>query len=281
MAYDLMCSVQPGDLVFSYFNSAIRAVGVVMNEARSYARPDFGLANRFWESDGWLIDVQFQLLDNCFDPKSLLHEYRIHGPTTHGPINSIGGANMEYLYAIPIELGVIYLDRISIDVAEIQAVGSAERWMEHVDDVAEEEDRRLRARTDIGPTEIRALTLARRGQGYFRNKVAHFERACRLTGVKEPRHLRASHIKPWRTSNDMERLDGSNGLLLSPHVDHLFDQGYLSFRQNGTILKSPQLSEQLLGRWRLDLTINVGRFTKHQESFLEYHRDVVLQTSEN
>jgi hypothetical protein len=47
--------------------------------------------------------------------------------------------------------------------------------------------------------------------------------------VNEPRHLKASHIKPWRDATDAERLDGSNGLLLSPHIDHLFDEGYITF----------------------------------------------------
>jgi hypothetical protein len=28
---------------------------------------------------------------------------------------------------------------------------------------------------------------------------------------------------------DTARLDGTNGLLLSPHIDHLFDEGYITF----------------------------------------------------
>jgi uncharacterized protein YndB with AHSA1/START domain len=51
----------------------------------------------------------------------------------------------------------------------------------------------------------------RKGQGKFR------ERACRITQVNRPEHLRASDSKPGRDceSND-ERLDGENGLLLTP-----------------------------------------------------------------
>ena len=281
LAYDLMLSIKAGDCVFSYFRGAIRAVGVVMNEAQPCARPDFGLANQFWDSDGWLVDVEFHLLEESFDPKTMLNEYALHGPSTNGPINSVGGANMEYLYALPINLGDIYLDAISLDVAAIQSEGREERSLELEDNIADDEDRRTRKRTDIGPTEIRALTLARRGQGYFRKEVAHLERACRLTGITEPRHLRASHIKPWIKATDTERLDGSNGLFLSPHVDHLFDQGYVSFRRNGTVIKSPQLSAQLLIGWKLDLTKNVGAFTRRQEGYLEYHRDVILKTEEN
>lgn len=70
------------------------------------------------------------------------------------------------------------------------------------------------------------LIKARRGQGIFRRRVLATEPYCRLTGVSDPRFLRASHIKPWVVSDNNERLDGNNGLMLSPHVDHLFDGGY-------------------------------------------------------
>jgi hypothetical protein len=52
--------------------------------------------------------------------------------------------------------------------------------------------------------------------------VMRIERACRITGVNREEHLRASHCKPWRDSTNDERLDGENGLLLTPSIDHLF-----------------------------------------------------------
>src|SRR5687768_1513924 len=75
----------------------------------------------------------------------------------------------------------------------------------------------------VGPTFREQLVRARRGQGVFRANVLLREESCRVTHVSEPRHLKASHIKPWRDATDAERLDGANGLLLSPHIDHLFD----------------------------------------------------------
>lgn len=63
----------------------------------------------------------------------------------------------------------------------------------------------------------------------FRADVLLREEACRVTRVSEARHLTASHIKPWRDATDTERLNGANGLLLSPHIDHLFDEGYITF----------------------------------------------------
>ena len=82
-------------------------------------------------------------------------------------------------------------------------------------------------------TERDALTKARLGQGLFRHRVSELEPACRVTGLARQEFLVASHIKPWRSCDNSERLSGSNGLLLSPHVDKLFDRHWISFASGG------------------------------------------------
>lgn len=91
-------------------------------------------------------------------------------------------------------------------------------------DVVEAEELQFDER--ITPTEKQQISNARRGQGLFRARVELIERGCRLTGVVDRAHLGASHIKPWRACTNTERLDGHNGLLLAPHIDHLFDRGF-------------------------------------------------------
>jgi putative restriction endonuclease len=54
--------------------------------------------------------------------------------------------------------------------------------------------------------------------------------------VTDKRVLVASYIKPWRTTDHYEKLDGQDGLLLSPHVDRLFDRGWITFKSTGDIL---------------------------------------------
>ena len=49
--------------------------------------------------------------------------------------------------------------------------------------------------------------------------------ACRVAQVSNIHHLQASHMKPWSVPNDQKKLGGSKMLLLSPHIDHFFDQG--------------------------------------------------------
>jgi putative restriction endonuclease len=67
---------------------------------------------------------------------------------------------------------------------------------------------------------------------------------CAVTGVTEPRLLRASHIKPWaKCETDAERLDVYNGLLLAAHLDAAFDVGLISFSDEGAILFSSQFTQ--------------------------------------
>ena len=105
------------------------------------------------------------------------------------------------------------------------------------------------------------------------------ETFCRVTRIDEPRHLKASHIKPWRDASDAERLDGANGLLLSPHIDHLFDEGYITFSASQQLIVVPEVRDKLLDAWGIDGAVQVGEFSREQNSYLEYHRANVFKRS--
>jgi predicted restriction endonuclease len=83
--------------------------------------------------------------------------------------------------------------------------------------------------------------------------------------------LRASHVKPWKASNDHERLDPENGLLLAAHVDALFDRGLISFDPNGSMIVSDSINA--IDFRRIGLPSNLRqRLTPRQKHFLAYHR---------
>jgi len=107
------------------------------------------------------------------------------------------------------------------------------------------------------------------------------EHACRITGVNREEHLRASHSKPWRDSSNEERLDGENGLLLTPNIDHLFDRGFIGFENCGCVIVSPVAHRQSLVRMGIDPANppSVGSFSTGQQHFLEFHRENVLLRS--
>ena len=145
-----------------------------------------------------------------------------------------------------------------------------------IDETEVEDDRHQREllnRELVGPVERHQLVKSRRGQGVFRDNVESREPRCRVTGVSNPRYLRASHIKPWRKSSDIEKIDGNNGLMLAPHVDFLFDKGLISFEDDGTLLVSSEIEHGALLSWGISENLNVGPFSTEQAVFLKFHRE--------
>lgn len=141
-------------------------------------------------------------------------------------------------------------------------------------------ERRQQSQIENSPvsvTEKEQLIQARVGQGRFRRRLEHIEKACRITRVAQLPHLRASHIKPWKSSNNAEKLDPNNGLLLAPHIDHLFDQGWISFADSGEILVAPSLKPNILHSWGINRAASAGTFSPEQRKYLAYHRKYVLR----
>ena len=129
----------------------------------------------------------------------------------------------------------------------------------------------------LDATEKQQLVKSRRGQGLFRANLEKVEPACRVTGVTNKALLIASHIKPWsKCANNEERLDGNNGLLLFPHIDKLFDQGWITFTDAGGLLCAEPSIERALQQWGVELPINVGCFDPKQVIYLAYHREVIF-----
>ncbi len=120
-------------------------------------------------------------------------------------------------------------------------------------------------------TKRQALIDARRGQGQFRaNLERRWDGFCAVTGCKIPEILRASHIKPWRKSSNRDRLNPANGILLVAHIDALFDSGLISFADDGTMLVSAQIVDELK---QFNLPDRLRRKpTKQEKQFLAYHR---------
>ena len=180
-----------------------------------------------------------------------------------------------YLANVPSGMADVLITLLEGQVESIVMAGFEEG--ELINEKDEEHESEIQGRTDISETEKEQLIKARRGQGVFKTRVSLIEKGCRVTGVEMTQHLRASHIKPWRDSTPYEKLDGNNGLLLSPHIDHLFDRGYISFKPNGLLLVSPQISNDILEAWNIDPNLIVSNFSTEQSEYLRYHNDNVFK----
>lgn len=121
-------------------------------------------------------------------------------------------------------------------------------------------------------TSFIAEVVQRRGQAIFKKKLLMEYTECAICGMDEPSLLNASHIKPWKYSSDLERTDKFNGLLLCPNHDKLFDQGLITFTDEGNIIISNNLTpttKKILG-----LTESIYIYLEEaHKTYLSWHRE--------
>lgn len=125
---------------------------------------------------------------------------------------------------------------------------------------------------EITETEKEQVIKSRIGQSVFKKSLLDIEKKCRLCGVTDERFLIASHIKPWSKSKHQERLDINNGLLLCPNHDSLFDKGYISFNDDGTIMISDSLAAATKVFLNINETMSV-RMNERQQQYMKWHRE--------
>jgi len=155
---------------------------------------------------------------------------------------------------LPRKLGLLYLTELAPSFAEVLAgligveaqslirdvaVPATLQTSDDLDYWEHKIETGIESDVSIPLTDREAIIRARRGQGIFKQRVMEIEHGCRITGVTNPVHLIGSHCKPWRDCTNEERLDGENGLLLTPSIDHLFDRGFIGFDGNGNLIISP------------------------------------------
>lgn len=286
--YDFMREVAPGDVVFSFADTVIRAIGIAASHAYEAPKPlEFGQTGAHWDRIGWRLDVRFSELRLPIKPAQHMSVLAPLLPARYAPLRHNGaGLQNLYLTRLPERLAATLIDllgaearalvlghRAADEVPVASAIGLME-WEEH-------ELSLVQADKTLPETDRQAIVLARRGQGLFKRRVMTIERACRITGVNREEHLRASHCKPWRDATNEERLDGENGLLLTPNADHLFDRGFIAFEDDGQVVVSPVAHPESLLRMGIEpgKPPKVGSFSTGQRRYLEFHRDNVLLKS--
>ena len=288
--YEFMREVAPGDAVFSFQGTYIRAIGIAQSSAYEAPKPaEFGAAGPNWSKIGWRVDIHYVFLANQIRPADLMNQLGPMLPNRYSPLQATGRGNQGvYLTQVQPQLAATLISLIGKEARNIAtlagmmaeegggsdqdtAVGLVQ-WEEHLLQKVNDD-------ATIPVTEKEAVVLARRGQGKFKEAVLRIEVRCRITKVDRIEHLRASHIRPWRDCEDhRQRLDGENGFLLTPSIDHLFDRGFISFENNGELLVSPAAHRQSLKRMGVETErrFNVGQFNQGQKQYLDYHRDSVF-----
>ena len=55
-------------------------------------------------------------------------------------------------------------------------------------------------------------------------------------------------------------------------IDHLFDEGYITFSGSQELVVVPEVRDKLLDAWGIDAGVRVGEFSREQSAYLDYHR---------
>lgn len=267
----------PGDVIFSFAQGEIGAIGVVVGTAREAARPvEFqSIAEHSDSQSGWTVPVRFTALTTPLRIEEHMSDLALALPRKHSPILASGASNQHMvLAAVPPTLVTTLSGLLDGQLERIVGMIIEKVGRSLMDDVVEAA---IQQRTDIGPLQKSDLLKARFGAGVYRLNVEKNEHSCRVSGVLDRRHLWARHIKPWCECDDIEKLDGFNGLMMSPHIAHLFERGYISFSNQGDLLVSQDLNPVVLDNWHVELPMNVGEFQQEQCVYLDWHRREVFE----
>ena len=123
------------------------------------------------------------------------------------------------------------------------------------------------------------MQKARIGQGKYREQLLENCQYCPITMVSDERILIASHIKPWKDSTDIEKVDPYNGFMFTPTIDKLFDRGFMSFTEDSRMIISPWISKTNVSRLGLidgkkyeRLPLEASRL-----GYLDFHRANVFK----
>jgi len=126
---------------------------------------------------------------------------------------------------------------------------------------------------NVSETERSSLVQARIGQGAYRQSLMRYWKgSCSVTCCPITQVLIASHIKPWSESENNERLDPFNGLLLVATLDRLFDQGLISFTDNGDLICKDEIKDHLL-QLGIESKARLRHVDERHKPYLKIHRE--------
>src|ERR1700688_4186446 len=197
--YESMREVAPGDVIFSFLDTRVAALGIARPYCYESPKPtEFGNTAGNGGQIGGKVEAAFRELANRVRPKDHMPELRALLPVKYSPLRPTGdGLQSVYLTKISSALAAALCRLIGHEANQVAEVGSTvgqpDRHNVTPEPTLEEWERRIESSIEVDghldETDRRALILARRGQGLFRANVLGIERACRVTKVERREHL--------------------------------------------------------------------------------------------
>ena len=89
--YETMREVSPGDVVFSFVDTVIAAIGAAQSYCWESPKPaEFGTTGQYWENVGWKVRVQFTPLVHRVRPKDQMQVLLPVLPPRYAPLQPNG-----------------------------------------------------------------------------------------------------------------------------------------------------------------------------------------------
>lgn len=183
--YEFMREVTPGDIVFSFADTRIQALGIVRSHGYEAPKPaEFGSVGAYWEQVGWRADVAFHELVHKIRPSDYMDRLAQFLPNRYSPLMPNGrGMQSVYLTRIPADLAMELSDLVGTEARVILRGHRADspdalppgagavQWEEHLMG-------QIRDDPSLTQTTRQAIVAARRGQGLYKKRVMAIEERC-------------------------------------------------------------------------------------------------------
>lgn len=96
-AYYNLTLAQVGDIIFSYANTLIKAVGIVESGYTEEPVPlEFGEKSNLWNTDGYMVRIKWTPLKVHFKPKDHMNSLKNLLPSKFSPIRNTGDGNQAF-----------------------------------------------------------------------------------------------------------------------------------------------------------------------------------------
>lgn len=145
-------------------------------------------------------------------------------------------------------------------------------------DIVEFENKR---KNNLNQTNFTLKVNNRPWQNKWRNKVLKETIHCAISKCEDERILEACHIKPVANclqDKSGDETNANNGIMLTPTFHKLFDDGFISFDNNNTLLLSTHINS--INFEKLNIQNNQSASIcnlKSRIKFLEWHRKTIFK----
>lgn len=170
--YDNMMLVSPGDVVFSFADTYIKAIGIMDGTHVSTRKPaEFGTPGDTWSQEGWFVPTLFHKLHHPVRPKSFMAALLPFLPVKYSPLQRNGYGNQGvYLAALSEPPANALIDLLGPEARAILSLAGAAGNLGDSTAISE-----LLADRCLNATKRSQIIQARIGQGLFSSRVAEIE----------------------------------------------------------------------------------------------------------